>query len=75
MFVLKGKRNKFLSVCPQEGSSGPQLRLAPHPVKKEETFFPDPVENQRFPDQDTGKELQEPKKSLWNQRILELEGT
>ncbi|KAJ6651725.1 hypothetical protein lerEdw1_020677, partial [Lerista edwardsae] len=36
-----------------EGLLGSQLGLAPHPMKKEEIFLPDPVESQRFPGQDS----------------------
>ncbi|XP_066471538.1 zinc finger and SCAN domain-containing protein 12-like [Tiliqua scincoides] len=38
--------------------------LAPHPVKKEEIFVPDPVQSLRFPGQDSDKELQEARKSF-----------
>ncbi|KAJ6654687.1 hypothetical protein lerEdw1_006647 [Lerista edwardsae] len=31
---------------------GPQLGLDPHPVKREATFLPEPVESLRFPDQE-----------------------
>ncbi|XP_066471571.1 zinc finger protein 397-like [Tiliqua scincoides] len=52
------------------GSSSPQHGLVPHPVKKEETFLPDPVQIQRLPDQDSDlevartKELREPRMSF-----------
>ncbi|XP_066471521.1 zinc finger protein 397-like isoform X1 [Tiliqua scincoides] len=35
------------------GSFGSQLDLAPHPVKQEETFPPDPLESQKLPGQDS----------------------
>ncbi|XP_066471614.1 zinc finger and SCAN domain-containing protein 30-like [Tiliqua scincoides] len=47
-----------------EGSLAPQHGLVPQPVKKEGTFLPDPVESQKLPIQDSGKELQEPRKSF-----------
>ncbi|KAJ6652672.1 hypothetical protein lerEdw1_011194, partial [Lerista edwardsae] len=47
-------------VVTMEGPLGPQLGLAPHPVKKEETFLLDPVQSLRLPGQgsDDGKRNQ-----------------
>ncbi|KAJ6652674.1 hypothetical protein lerEdw1_011196, partial [Lerista edwardsae] len=40
-----------------KGFLGPQLRLDPHAVKKEEADLSDPVESLRLSGQDSGKEL------------------
>ncbi|XP_066471618.1 zinc finger and SCAN domain-containing protein 30-like [Tiliqua scincoides] len=59
------QQTTFWKVLQEDGENVDFLvDLAPHPVKKEEMFVPDPVQSPRFPDQDSDKELQEPRKSF-----------
>ncbi|XP_066471658.1 zinc finger and SCAN domain-containing protein 23-like [Tiliqua scincoides] len=59
------QQTTFWKVLQEDGENVDSLvDLAPHLVKKEETFVPDPVQSPRFPDQDSDKELQETRKSF-----------
>ncbi|XP_066471624.1 zinc finger and SCAN domain-containing protein 31-like isoform X3 [Tiliqua scincoides] len=63
--MQSSQQTTFWKVLQEDGENVDSLiDLAPHPVKKEETFVPDPVQSPRFPGQDSDKDLQEPRKSF-----------
>ncbi|XP_066471630.1 zinc finger and SCAN domain-containing protein 30-like [Tiliqua scincoides] len=63
--MQSSQQTTFWKVLQEDGENVDSLvDLAPHSVKKEEMFVPDPVQSPRFPGQDSDKELQEPRKSF-----------